>query len=57
MNLETRLSRCIAYRDEAMLDPINNRLYIEDLTLTINMFEKAVKKTEVRKGWEDESES
>jgi hypothetical protein len=54
MNLETRLARCIAYRDEAMLDPINNRLYIEDLTLSIKMFEKAVKKPEVRKGWEDD---
>ena len=61
MLLETRLARCIAYRDEAMLDPINNRLYIEDLTLSIEMFEKAVKSTPllvdgkpiINKGWED----
>ena len=54
MLLETRLARCIAYRDEAMLDPVGNRLYIEDLELSIKMFSAALKKPEVRKGWEDE---
>ena len=54
MLLEHRLARCIAYRDEALKQPEENRLYIEDLELTIKMFSAAVKKPEVRKGWEDE---
>ena len=54
MLLETRLARCIAYRDEAMKEPEENRLYIEDLNLSIKMFSEAVKKPEVRKGWEDD---
>ena len=53
MLLETRLARCIVYRDEALKQPNENRLYIDDLTLTIKMFSSAVKKPEVRKGWED----
>ena len=54
MLLETRLARCIAYRDEALKHPVENRLYIEDLNLSIKMFSSAVKKPEVRKGWEDD---
>ena len=55
MSLETRLTRCIAYRDEALKQPEENKLYIEDLELTIKMFSAAIKKPEVRKGWEDDS--
>ena len=59
MLLETRLARCIAYRDEAMLNPIANRLYIEDLNLSIKMFSAArhnfaSQQIIVRKGWTDD---
>ena len=55
MLLEHRLARCIAYRDEAMKQPQENKLYIEDLNLSIEMFQAAVNKpTLIQKGWSDE---
>ena len=64
MPIETRLARCITYRDEAMKQPEANRLYIDDLNLSIKMFSnaitskpeyKAFNNTFIMKGWEDES--
>ena len=60
--LEHRLARCIAYRDEAMKQPIENKLYIEDLELSIKMFSDTVASTPllsdgtptINKGWTDE---
>jgi len=43
MTIESRLKTCKAYREEALLNPEENKLYIEDLDLSIAMFEKAVK--------------
>ncbi len=43
MTIETRLATIRAYREEAMKQPRVNKLYIEDLNLSIEMFEKAVK--------------
>ena len=55
MSLEARLARCIAYRNEAMKQPEANRLYIEDLNLSIDMFSKAIAKPVlIQKGWADE---
>ncbi len=55
MSLEHRLARCITYRNEALLDPITNRLYIEDLNLSIALFEKTIRKSSlIQKGWTDE---
>jgi hypothetical protein len=62
MNLETRLARCIAYRDEAMKQPELHPLYIEDLNLTIKMLEGCIAKTPlladgkpiIDKGWSDD---
>ena len=55
MSLETRLARCKSYRDEAMKHPIENKLYIQDLELSIEMFEKAIRKPIlIQKGWADE---
>ncbi len=62
MLLETRLARCIAYRDEALKYPKANALYIEDLNLSIEMFSKSIANTQlladgkpiINKGWEDE---
>ncbi len=56
MLLETRLARCIAYRDEALKHPEENKLYIEDLNLSIKMFSAATRSFAseeilVRKGW------
>lgn len=31
------------YRDEAMKDPVANKFYLEDLAVSIPMFEKAIK--------------
>ena len=39
MTLETRLATMKRYREEAMKQPLANRLYIEDLDLSIAMFE------------------
>lgn len=55
MSLEHRLNRCIAYRNEAMKQPEANKLYIEDLNLSIDMFSKAIAKPVLlQKGWADE---
>jgi hypothetical protein len=43
MTIETRLATCKAYREEALKHPKANRLYLEDLELSIAMFEEAVK--------------
>jgi hypothetical protein len=41
MSLKQRLARCITYRDEAMKQPEENKLYIEDLNLSIALFQAA----------------
>ena len=43
MTIETRLTNMRTYREEALKHPIANRLYLEDLEISIVMFEKAVK--------------
>lgn len=65
MSLEHRLARCIAYRNEAVKQPIENKLYIEDLELSIKMFSDTIARTPllsdgkpvVSKGWTDEESS
>lgn len=53
MSLEARLERCKTYLDQALKQPKVNRLYIDDLNLSIAMFEQAVKlgSVEVQKGF------
>lgn len=43
------------YRDEALKHPLANRLYLEDLSISIPMFEAAVKNSTVvvQKGFVD----
>lgn len=55
MSLQQRLANCKQYREEAMKHPIKNKLYIEDLELSIAMFESAVKTNSiiVGNGWID----
>jgi len=38
-----RLEKLYAYRDEAMLEPVINKLYLEDLALSIPMAENEAK--------------
>ena len=56
MSLEARLERCKAYREEALRHPIKNKLYIEDLELSIAMFEQAIKQSTIRSGRLDSEE-
>ncbi len=53
--LAARLERCKQYREEALQHPLKNKLYIEDLNLSIAMFEEAVKSNQpiMGKGWLD----
>lgn len=53
MTIETRLANMKAYREEALKYPQKNKLYIEDLNLSINMFEKQLKtsKPVLQSGW------
>lgn len=51
MNLEARLERCKAYFEEALKHPVKNKLYIEDLELSIAMFERAIKQSAIQSGW------
>ena len=53
MNPRTRLANCKAYQKEALKNPIANRLYLEDLELSIKMFEEQV---EMQTGWVDSEE-
>lgn len=43
MSIESRLKDMYRYRDEALRDPIANKLYLEDLALSIPMFEQMAK--------------
>jgi hypothetical protein len=54
--LAARLERCKQYREEALQHPQKNKLYIEDLNLSIVMFKKAVKNNSsiYGKGWNSE---
>lgn len=54
--IEARLKQMKAYREKAMQNPIANRLYIEDLDLSIAAFEEQVKYANpmVQQGWADE---
>lgn len=54
--LEERLNMMKKYREEAMKNPIANRLYIEDLDLSIATFEAHVKTSkplELKQGWSE----
>lgn len=42
MTIETRLANMRKYREQALKQPNKNKLYIEDLDISIAMFEKAV---------------
>lgn len=42
MKPETRLAQMKKYLADAMLDPVANKLYIEDLNLSIEFFDKYV---------------
>lgn len=55
MSLTARLERCKAYREEAIKQPQKNKLYIEDLDLSIEYMESAVKHNTivVGKNWVD----
>jgi hypothetical protein len=58
MSLEARLVRCKQYREEALKHPRANKLYIEDLDLSIAMFENAVKNNMIiGKGWIENEEA
>ena len=62
MNIETRLKLMKEYHLEALADPVTNKLYIEDLELSIAMFEKAIKnkrynKAIIEKGFDLSEES
>ena len=55
MSLQARLNRLYSYRDEAMKQPEENKLYIEDLTLSIALFEQCkTYPSVIQKGWADE---
>lgn len=56
MSLTARLDRCKAYREEALKHPQENKLYIEDLDISIKCMENAVKHNTivVGKNWVDE---
>lgn len=56
MTLEHRLARCKVYREEALKQPRVNKLYIEDLNLSIAMFEKACINSSIQHGWVDSEE-
>lgn len=43
----TRLEQMKAYREEAMLSPEENALYIEDLNLSIAYFESAKQQKQI----------
>lgn len=56
MDIKTRLKLMKEYREEAMADPEANKFYIEDLDLSIAMFEKAAKNKGniIQSGWLEE---
>ena len=56
MSLEARLKRCKAYREQALKHPVKNKLYIEDLDLSIAMLERAIKRSIIQSGWLDSEE-
>jgi hypothetical protein len=43
MSIESRLQNMYRYRDEALKDPVANKLYLEDLAISIPEFERMVK--------------
>lgn len=51
--LEQRLNQMKKYYHEALKDPLSNRLYIEDLELSISVFEAQLKtsKPVLQQGW------
>lgn len=55
MTIEIRLSNMKRYLEQALKQPNKNKLYIEDLQLSIPMFEEAVRnnKVVVQKGFVD----
>lgn len=54
MTIETRLANMKKYQAEALKHPQKNKLYLEDLALSIPMFEEAVKNNvvTVQKGFD-----
>lgn len=59
MQIEQRLARCKQYLAEALEHPRANKLYIEDLQLSIEMFEVAAKNNGIISGksWVDSEET
>lgn len=55
MSIETRLANMKRYLEEALKHPQKNKLYIEDLSISIPMFEKAIRNNTivVQKGFVD----
>lgn len=55
MIIETRLANMKKYLEKALKQPNKNKLYIEDLQLSIRMFEEAIRnnKVVVQKGFVD----
>lgn len=53
MTIETRLANMKRYLEQALKQPNKNKLYIEDLQLSIPMFEEAIRnnKVVVQKGF------
>jgi len=43
MSIESRLQNMYRYRDEALKDPVANKLYLEDLAISIPEFERMAK--------------
>lgn len=58
MSLQQRLANCKQYREEALKHPRANKLYIEDLDLSIAYLEEATKHNNVivGNGWIDSEE-
>lgn len=56
MSLQSRLETMKKYREEALKKPKANKLYIEDLDLSIAMFEKQIANGNsyiIQSGWLD----
>jgi hypothetical protein len=56
-SIEARLKQMKKYRKEALLSPEENKLYIEDLNLSIKLFESQVRNgVIINEGWLDSEE-
>lgn len=61
MSLQSRLETMKKYREQAMKKPKLNKLYIEDLDLSIAMFEKQIANGKdgylIQSGWLDNEDA